>query len=185
MPSDVRFLHQFVERQARAIPGEIALEWVSSIRGHEAVRQQWTYSQLNDKGNQVAHLLRENGANTGDLIAICFDKCPEASFAILGILKAGCAFVALDPNAPIRRKTFVAQDSDAAIILTMEKLGGDLSGRSGVKVICMDEPGSIKALERMPRHPIDPGSTLTPGATCYCLYTSGTKRNADRWQVWY
>lgn len=170
LPSMISLLHEFVERQARSIPDKVALEWVTNIGQDSLSREQWTYAQLDDEGNKVAHLLLAQGAIPGCMIGVCFDKCPEASFAILGALKAGCSYVALDPSAPIARKAFVIKDSGATIVLTMKKQGADLHDISECRVICMDDSDSYKA---MPISPVEIARAIDPQDTCYCLYTSG------------
>ncbi|KAJ4144498.1 hypothetical protein LMH87_003379 [Akanthomyces muscarius] len=117
MNAPVELLHQFVELQAKLNPNKIALEHVSGFRGKKPIRDRWTFAQIDSIGNQVANMLSSR-TEAGSIIAVHFDKCPEAYFAILGILKSGSAFVALDFNAPNARKEFILQDSQAPCLLT-------------------------------------------------------------------
>ncbi|KAK3332989.1 non-ribosomal peptide synthetase [Cercophora scortea] len=167
LSSPVKFLHEFVEVQALKKPDATALHFVYWFDGDGNVDREWTYSQLNLNGNRVANILLPF-VKVGDIVAIHFDKCPEAFFAILGILKAGCSFVALDPGAPSSRKEFIVQDSGASVLLTStgEDLGFDIS----IPAIGVDE-ASLAVLSG--DSPIT-SRNLEPSDVCYCLYTSGT-----------
>lgn len=171
LPSPVDLLHQFVESQAQIIPDRIALEFAYEIGETSAHSQTWTYKQLNDRGNRVANLLLHYGASPGDRIAICFDKCPEASFAILGIMKAGCAYVALDPGAPPARKSFIVDDSNARLLLSSDRRADRFADSSiAIPILYLDEDSND---EHPVSSPILP-SKVDPQSVCYCLYTSGT-----------
>ncbi|KAF8460398.1 hypothetical protein BDZ91DRAFT_422141 [Kalaharituber pfeilii] len=170
IPCDVTFLHQFVEKYAKLKPQKIALEFATKITETFVEKKQWNYQQLDNEGNKVANFLLKRGVKTGGLVGICFDKCAEASFAILGILKAGCGYVALDPSAPIDRKVFIVQDSGAQCILTMNRFLDDLRERVEVGVYSVADGRGIQASST--KQPCIVG--LRPDHLCYCLYTSGT-----------
>ncbi|KAH6880508.1 hypothetical protein B0T10DRAFT_145339 [Thelonectria olida] len=163
----VQLLHQFVEAGAIAHPDKIALEFVSRFDGETPVKQQWTYQEFDRLGSKVASLLRDK-AVPGSIVAIHFDKCPEAYFAILGILKAGCCFVALDPTAPVARKQFIIQDSNAPCLLTTDP------SALGFEVDCMVVSIDNDTLQLMPVPEAEYKPVISPSDTCYCLYTSGT-----------
>ncbi|OAQ96267.1 hypothetical protein LLEC1_01582 [Akanthomyces lecanii] len=167
MNAPVELLHQFVEFQAKLNPNKIALEYVSGFRGKEPIRDQWTFAQFNSIGNQVANMLSSRN-EAGSIVAIHFDKCPEAYFAILGILKSGAAFVALDFNAPNARKEFILQDSRATCLLTNQ--GNVIDFEAPCPVIVIDHA----LLADCPETPCEVNGALSPSSTCYCLYTSGT-----------
>ncbi|KIV84887.1 hypothetical protein PV11_00637 [Exophiala sideris] len=168
--TDIRYLHEFVEMTAKQKPDKIALEFVTSIQGETCEKREWTYSELNAKGDLVAHMLQSKNAAVGDLVAICFDKCPEASFAILGVLKAGCAYLAIDPGAPKARKDFILHDSKCkTVVTTSDKLSKFMSS-PGVSVLTLDTIDWDRAQNERPML----SRELSPQDTCYCLYTSGT-----------
>nr|GFD50630.1 hypothetical protein [Tanacetum cinerariifolium] len=100
-------------------PHRVAFEFASSIHEEQPVSTSWTYHELDIEGTRIAHLLLAHNIQQGGLVGVCFDKCPEASFAMLGILKAGCAFVAIDPSAPSARQAFIVEDSGAQVVLSM------------------------------------------------------------------
>lgn len=168
LPSPVQLLHQFVEESARRWPSQPALEFVWNLDSSLKSRQTWSYQKLNEQANQVAHLLQANNTKPGDIVGVCMHKCPEASIAFVGILKAGCAFLALDPELPLARKQFILQDSGASVLLVDESnrsLSDDLS-------TCVVELSADK-LAVFPTTSVD-NVQISPQATSYCLYTSGT-----------
>jgi amino acid adenylation domain-containing protein len=171
LPSPVFLLHEFVERGAEQQPDKKALEFATSLEPNSFQSRSWTYNQLNQESNKVAQLLLQQRVVPGQIIAICFDKCAEASFAIIGILKAGCAYVALDPNAPADRLNFIVQDSGAKLILTAGKPGHILNGILAEGVISLDSPNILKGCSsKKPSLSRD----IKPEDIAYCLYTSGT-----------
>ncbi|KAF4461096.1 hypothetical protein FALBO_12088 [Fusarium albosuccineum] len=167
LEAPVELLHQFVERGATLQPDKIALEFVSGFDGETSVKQQWSYYELNAMGNKVANMLRDKAA-AGSIVAIHFDKCPEAYFSILGILKAGCSFVALDPSAPKARKEFILQDSTAPCLLTKSPQSLDFEVMSAIVEVDQD------SLKTMNGSQLESQPLISPSDTCYCLYTSGT-----------
>ncbi|EGC41890.1 nonribosomal peptide synthetase [Histoplasma capsulatum var. duboisii H88] len=167
--SPVKLVHQFVELQAQESPSKIALEFASKIPGKQGLsKRKWTYKEFNEVSNKYARLLQRNGASPGNLIGICFDKCPEAYFAILAILKVGCAYVALDPGAPEARKKFILNDSGAKILLSTTSMKNELKG---LPVLILDSPGILDGIPSLP--PVLE-EEIQPEDCCYCLYTSGT-----------
>lgn len=171
IPSPVSLLHEFVEKTASETPHKIALEFASSVTSQDITKRSWTYLELDQMGNKVAGLLQSGHSSEGDLIGICFDKCPEAYFSILGILKSGHAYVALDPTAPLARKQFIIDDSGARTVLCVSDRYDELRQLTGTEVIAMDTSGLLDDISSNP--PTLP-KAIEPQDTCYCLYTSGT-----------
>lgn len=177
IPSDIRLLHQFVEYHASITPENIALEFVEDIGSPSAAKSRWSYAELNTAGDRVCDMVLRQGLRPGDLVAICFEKCPEASFAILGILKAGCGYVALDPDAPVARRRYIIEDSGAKLLLTLKTRRSGLQETAGIPVLPVDrgdiqaQPGD-DALRRV--------ESLSPESICYCLYTSGELNGMSR-----
>lgn len=169
LPSPVQLLHQFVEAQAAATPGKTALYFVDALDASGPSGRSWTYHDLNANGNRVANALAPY-AKVGDIVAVDFDKCPEAFFGILGILKAGCSFVALDPGAPEARKEFILKDSGAVALLTAKKDGTSLGKKAPVPVLQIDE----SFLKFQSADSANLSREIQPSDVCYCLYTSGT-----------
>ncbi|KAI0133865.1 non-ribosomal peptide synthetase [Xylariales sp. AK1849] len=169
LPSEATLLHHFVELTAARSPDSLALEFVDDL-AEQIENRRWSYRELDQNGNRVAHLLQAHGVKSGGIVALCFDKCPEAYFTILGILKSGCAFVALDPSAPASRQEFILQDSGAvAVMVKGDKLADlDFTSPTPVFAVGLGRIGSYS--EVLPYlHP-----QTSPEDACYCLYTSGT-----------
>ncbi|KAF2644626.1 nonribosomal peptide synthetase-like protein 2 [Massarina eburnea CBS 473.64] len=170
LPSETRLLHEMVEATASKLPSRIALEFAISLRNGSYESRKWTYAELDAEGNRVAHLLLAHNVHVGEMVGICMDKCPEASFAILGILKAGCAFVALDPGAPTARKAFIIKDSGAKIVLSMSPQSANMKENVKATILNLDQvdirsmPSGAPLLER----------GINTQDRSYCLYTSGT-----------
>lgn len=167
LDAPVQFLHQFVELGAITHPNKLALEFVSAFDGDKCLSQRWDYRQLNIMGNKVANLLQEK-LTPGSIVAVHFEKCPEAYFSILGILKAGCSFVALDPSAPKARKKFIIEDSKAPCLLTRRL--EDVDFEAGTAILEVE----VEALNALEEEELVSPPTISPSDTCYCLYTSGT-----------
>ncbi len=167
----VKYLHQFVEESASKHPHRIALEFVTDFENNEVRKQAWSFAELESKGNEVAQILVQKGSKQKELIAICFEKCPEASFAILGIMKAGCAFVAIDPAAPDARKHFILDDAGCRILLTTRDRCSEFGGLERIQVVPIDDP---KLMDGLPRRNVKLPSEIDVQDACYCLYTSGT-----------
>ena len=169
MESPVRLLHKFVEIKAQSQPHRVALQFADSLHGASGIESRtWTYQELDRMGNGVANLISDI-APVGSIVAVCFNKCPEAYFSILGILKAGCSFVALDPTAPSARKEFILRDCNASSLLfeADEVLDFDTGAISTIRI-------SEKILQASSSSSCQNKEKMTPNLTCYCLYTSGT-----------
>lgn len=168
--SEIELLHDFVEQTVTRCPDRIAFEFATSLRHGSQTHRSWSYKQLDDEGNRIANLLISRGIEPGELIGVCFEKCSEASFAILGVLKAGCAFVAIDPGAPSARKTFILDDSGAPVLLSMVAQSASFEENTKMKVINLDEV----TWESMSTEKPILAREISPLDRSYCLYTSGT-----------
>lgn len=167
--SDCTLLHHFVETSAQKTSQKRALEHVTLITDTDIERRIWSFEDLDNEGNRIANVIKSRGVAQGSIIAVCFDKCPEASFAMLGILKAGCGFLALDYGAPAARKKFIIQDSEAAMLLT--------KGLDSVHWTDVPAPVIDLGKEDFGEQPCTPPRLDRPindQETAYCLYTSGT-----------
>lgn len=171
IPCPVSLLHGFVEENAAALPSKVAFEFAWEITEASIQKQVWTYDELHKHSNRIARLLQRKGATPGDMVAVCFDKCPEASLGILGVMKAGCAYVAIDPNAPRDRKQFILEDSASKLLLCTQAGEEHLGALSGIELVALDQTG---LLEGIPSSGPILARPISPDDTCYCLYTSGT-----------
>jgi len=167
LPSTTRLLHEFVQNGAKKHPEKPALYFVHGLDGKKVQKSCWSYKQLDERGNQMAQLLYHHGVKPNELVAVRMQKCPEASFAFLGILKAGCAFLALDPDLPEARQKFILNDSSARLLLVDRKPAWNVE--SSISTIIATE----NALLSYSTNPVNE-CNLEPSALCYCLYTSGS-----------
>lgn len=170
LPTSIQYLHEFVGSTVASYPDRIALEFVYNLEGEKVLSQSWTYRQLDEESNRVAQLLIRHGVKPNGVVAASFDKCPEASFAFIGILKAGCAFCAIDPTAPTARKTFILEDSKATLLLTSAGIVSELKDFSKCTIIDLINNDELR---EMPTEPVAVPD-LSPSSISYVLYTSGT-----------
>ncbi|ESZ93816.1 nonribosomal peptide synthetase [Sclerotinia borealis F-4128] len=171
LPDSVTLLHQYVERGAKTWPDKVALEFATCLEPGNYQSRKWTYEQLDGEANRVAQMLHTRGISPGEIIAICFDKCAEASFAIIGIMKAGCGYVALDPNAPADRLKFIVGDSAAKLIITAGNRAQTLRSFVDEEMIDLTDP---TILHEFASEAPQLSREITPQDISYCLYTSGT-----------
>ncbi|MEH2135788.1 non-ribosomal peptide synthetase [Nostoc sp.] len=132
--------------------------------------QSLTYQQLNQKANQLAHYLIQNYQIQPDtLIGICVERSLEMIIGVLSIIKAGAAYVPIDPNYPQERIGFMLQDSGISLLLTQSFLKEKLPlVELNHQVICLDEETFSSAL-------IDnPNVKITSENLAYIIYTSGS-----------
>ncbi len=126
----------------------------------------WTYRELDESANRLAHLLIGRGARPGECVALLFNRSAEAIIAILAILKTGAAYLPIDPAVPDARLEFVLTDAGPIAAVTTTDLADRLR-RRGVATFDINELGAAV-------HP--PGELPTPHADdiAYLIYTSGT-----------
>jgi len=153
-------LHQVIERQVDLRPDAPALEYLD-------VR--WTYGELESRANQLAWTLRALGVEPDTRVALCVGRSADMIIAMLGVLKAGAAYVPLDPAHPQERLAFMLRDSGARVLLTQESLLGHLP-ETGVRVLCLD-----RDWDQIARRPESrPENLVSPLNLAYVIYTSGS-----------
>ncbi|MEL6454455.1 MAG: amino acid adenylation domain-containing protein [Cyanobacteria bacterium J06623_5] len=156
-------LHQLVERQAKLTPNAIAIS-------HQG--QTLTYKALNQRANQLAHHLVELGVRAEQLVAISVVRSPAMIVAFLGVLKAGAAYVPIDPDYPEVRRQYILSDADVAIVLTQAALAHEFA-HSGAQLICLN--ADAHSLAQQPTHNLN--LAIAPKQLAYVIYTSGSTGN--------
>ena len=155
-PKD-KTIAQLFEEQVNLYPDKTAVVFKDSSL---------TYSQLNQKSNQLARILRNSEVSTNDPVAILVDKSVDMIVGIFGILKAGGAYVPLDPEYPEQRRSFIISDSGCKILITQDKYINETF--EGIAKISLDSSDSYHNDGTNVKR-INASSDLA-----YIIYTSGT-----------
>lgn len=111
-----------------------------------------TYAELNAQANRIAHALQKKGVRSGDIVAFRLPRKSYLFSVMLGILKAGAAYLPIDPDYPRERIEYMLADSRAKLCITDDMVG---------LLLQHDNDG-------------DPDSAITGESICYCIYTSGS-----------
>jgi amino acid adenylation domain-containing protein/non-ribosomal peptide synthase protein (TIGR01720 family) len=136
-----------------------------------------TYTELNARANQLAHLLIALGAGPERIVALALPRSVNIVVAALAVMKAGAAFLPVDPDYPTDRITFMLADAQPVLVLTLAVSAPDLTCPEGVAVVALDDPEIGSAVAEMPAHaPTDSDRTalLLPASPAYVIYTSGS-----------
>jgi amino acid adenylation domain-containing protein len=153
-------IHQLFEQQALRQPESVAVVCRD---------EQLSYGELNRRSNQLARFLRNRGVGPDMPVGLYVERSLDMLIALFGILKAGGAYIPLDPEYPRERLSFMVQDSRAPVLVTQDKLKGNIS-HEGTQVVCID--AERDAFER------EADTSLAGGAgpenLIYIIYTSGS-----------
>ncbi|MCV2516991.1 surfactin non-ribosomal peptide synthetase SrfAA [Bacillus subtilis] len=134
--------------------------------------QSWTYGELNAKANRLARILMDCGISPDDRVGILTKPSLEMSAAVLGVLKAGAAFVPIDPDYPDQRIEYILQDSGAKLLLKQE--GISVPDSFSGDVILLDGSRTILSLPLDENDEENPETAVTAENLAYMIYTSGT-----------
>jgi amino acid adenylation domain-containing protein len=153
---DTETVHSVIQRRASESPSRFAVR--------DALRQ-LTYAELDSRSRQIAEHLIGVGVLPGDWVGICLDRSVDMVAGLLGVLRAGAAYVPLDPDFPRGRLEFMAEDAGLRTLLTESSLRDSIA--SVERVVLLEEvrtDGSTRAA--LP--------TVPPDALAYVIYTSGS-----------
>jgi amino acid adenylation domain-containing protein len=153
-------IHDLFGQQVARNPEALAL----AFEGEEL-----TYAELNARSNRLANRLRALNVGPDVLVGICLERSAEIAVAVLAVLKAGGAYVPVDPQYPRDRVAFMLEDSQAAVLITEERLLGGLPGNVP-SVICLDRDRESLARESGEL----PAGGVAPENLAYVIYTSGS-----------
>ncbi|HEU4964584.1 MAG TPA: amino acid adenylation domain-containing protein [Bacilli bacterium] len=128
-----------------------------------------SYEELNRRANRLAHYLSRQGIGKEMRVGVSLERSPELPVALLGILKAGAAYVPLDPAYPQERLQFMREDAELAMILTQKHLLTE-EGLSSTPTLCLDQEEALIAQES----DANPQHAITPDQLAYVIYTSGS-----------
>ncbi|HKV90934.1 MAG TPA: amino acid adenylation domain-containing protein [Candidatus Angelobacter sp.] len=168
-PTDTAFppkcVHELFEDQVKRNAEAVAVECAG---------QQLTFGELNRRANRLGHYLRKAGVGPEVRVGICMERSLEMVIGLLGILKAGGTYVALDPHYPAERLRFMADDSSIAALVTESSLLAQLPDGRSAKVICVDK----ELVEIARESGEDVGLSLDQENLAYVIYTSGSTGRA-------
>ncbi|MFN6297586.1 MAG: amino acid adenylation domain-containing protein [Microcystis sp.] len=153
-------LHQLFEQQVELTPQAIAVKLENEF---------FTYQELNNRANQLAHYLQSLGVKADSLVGIFVERSLDMIIGILGILKAGGAYVPLDINYPKERITYILEDTQLSILLTQSQLLEQLPAFQGI-TICLDQDWSTIAKQST----VSPLVEVDQHNLAYIIYTSGS-----------
>ncbi|MCE5169787.1 amino acid adenylation domain-containing protein [Paenibacillus profundus] len=157
---DPECLQQQFERIAAQFPEHTALKWNDEI---------WTYSELNDHANRLACHLRQSGASHGQFVGLCMNRSPYLIASILAVLKAGCAYVPIDPAYPEERIRWMVSDSGCSLLLVDDDTHELLSEASCTRIQVTAEELEIA------KYSAENLNTQTSETdVAYMIYTSGS-----------
>ena len=164
-------LHHLFEARCDAWAREGRAESAAALQTDEG---SVSYAELDRRANRLARHLRDAlGLCPGERVALLFDKTVHGHVAMLAVLKAGAAYVPLDPGFPDERCAFICADAEVGRVLSVQRHAGRLAGL-GVPGLCLDDPMLEAALA-----PVDTARLPSPergaaDALCYVIYTSGS-----------
>jgi len=157
------WLHSYFEASCDLFPNKVALLCVETKQKH-------TYNELDQLANRLAHFLRDHyHVQPGSRVGIFLARSLDMYVSLLAVLKCGAAYVPMDPAFPSERLKFMAQDSEASLLLTTSKFLTNVSGVNCtalaldlVKTSVLNKPNSRLVLDD------------SMDSSCYIIYTSGT-----------
>ena len=154
--------------QAAKHPDTIALVWMPP-ESKTGEREILTYGELDQRSNRLARFLSRLETGPDVAVGICMERSLEMVVAVLGVLKAGCAYLPIDPTYPSERLAYMLADSGVSILLTQERLVANLPEHSA-RTICID--AQWPSIELESAEPLE--NRTSPENLAYLIYTSGS-----------
>jgi amino acid adenylation domain-containing protein len=156
-------VHRLVEEQVLKTPDTVCVEHAG---------QTLTYAELNGRANQLARRLRDLHTGAGRLVAICMERGPDLVVALLATLKAGAAYVPLDPHYPSERLAYMLRDAAPAVLLTHQQLRPSLPAGSATTIAIDADWTQIASYPKENLAAAD--VPLQGDGWLYVIYTSGS-----------
>jgi amino acid adenylation domain-containing protein len=164
VPRREECLHELIEAQVERTPEALAV-----VFGEETL----TYRELSARANQLAHHLERLGVGPEVRVGLCLERSAELVVALVATLKAGGAFVPIDPSYPAERIAYMLADSRVPVALTDRRIAGLLPA-SAARTVLLDEADEENAPWRGGPDPGNPAGGRSPDQLAYVLYTSGS-----------
>ncbi|MCP5105000.1 MAG: amino acid adenylation domain-containing protein [bacterium] len=159
-PED-KTIHQLFEQQAQKTPERIAVMEPGQL----------SYGELNRKAHRLAHALEENGVKPGSIVSLSAERSMEIIVAIMGMLKAGAAYLPIDPEYPEKRKQYILSDSGTSLLITQTPGQTKTLENGSWKGRVIPLADLLSASEPVPAS-ID--IEVRPADPVYVIYTSGS-----------
>ncbi|CAI6309500.1 nonribosomal peptide synthetase DhbF [Bacillus subtilis] len=156
------------EKQAALRPDAIAVVYEN---------QALNYAELNERANRLARMMISEGVGPEQFVALALPRSLEMAVGLLAVLKAGAAYLPLDPDYPADRIAFMLKDAQPAFIMTNTKAANHIPPVENVPKIVLDDPELAEKLNTYPaENPKNKDRTqpLSPLNTAYVIYTSGS-----------
>ncbi len=158
-----RLIVELIEERAATAPESKAL----SARNVEM-----TYGELNRRANQLAHYLQTAGVAKGDIVGIYLPRTLDMVVSLLAVLKAGAAYLPLDPTTPAARTTFILEDAGARLLITGAAQAVRLKNHQ-VPMLYLEKEATNLQAQSEENLPLE----ITPEYPAYVIYTSGSTGN--------
>ena len=152
-------VHLLIDAQCKATPDAVAVEFEG-----ESI----TYGELGERANKLAEHLVAAGVTPGMPVGLCVERSIDMIVAQQAILRAGGAYLPLDPDYPADRLAFMIEDSRMAVVVAQESTRGQIP--SGANVVVLDKDAAAIAARSANFKPIE----VDPNSPCYIIYTSGS-----------
>ena len=150
---------ELFEEQVAKIPGNTALVFE---------KEEWSYRELNERSNQLANYLQSKGVKPGTLVPLYLERSASMIIGLLGIMKAGAAYVPVDTDFPADRISYMLQDAGAAVIVTSKAAAVNMPVAAGVEMIDINDP----VISLQPSG--NPTAKPLTNHLAYVIYTSGS-----------
>lgn len=156
-------VHHLFEQQVERTPDAVAVV---------CENQRLSYGELNRRANQVARFLHANGVVAEDLVGVCMTRRPELAVALLGVWKAGAAYVPIDPGYPQERVSFMVSDASIRVLLTEKRCEALFTAPTpAARKVVLDGDDAAAIAER---EQTNLNSPARPSSLAYVMYTSGS-----------
>ena len=155
-----RCLHGLFEAAARATPDATAVSAGSA---------RCSYRELDERANRLAQLLARRGVEPGSLVAVCVDRTIDMVVSLAAVLKAGAAYVPLDPTHPAERLRYTLEDAAVSCAITLGRFAPLLGGTDSSLVLLDEAEAELSTLPASA-----PAVTVKPVDRAYVIYTSGS-----------
>ncbi|TQM69597.1 amino acid adenylation domain-containing protein [Actinomadura hallensis] len=147
-------------------------EAVALVFGDESACTELTYAEVDARANRLAHSLVARGVGPERVVALALPRSPDMIIAELAVLKAGGAYLPLDPEYPAERLAFMLDDARPACLVTTGELAGAVPEAAGISRLLLDRPEDAEEIASRPG--TAPRVPLDVRNAAYVIYTSGS-----------